>query len=124
MHFVHRHLINFVLLFASNVENFIFFTLHGWVNETVLYYSEVILAYLYLYFVIKVFLWFIEPLKTRDEWEILLESIEESLDSLKGVLGFASSAEKDDRNGDKRKSLIKMHTGVKKMLGKETGKLA
>jgi hypothetical protein len=100
--------------------------LHGWVNETVLYYSEVILACLYLYFVIKVFLWFIEPLKTRGEWEILLDSIEDSLGALKGVLGFASSAEKVDRNGDecKRKSLIKMHTDVKKMLGKETGKLA
>ncbi|KAL3793366.1 hypothetical protein ACHAWO_002567 [Cyclotella atomus] len=116
------HLINFVLLFASNVENLIFFLLHGWVNETVLYYSEVTLACLYLYFVIKVFLWFIAPLKTRDEWEILLDSIEDSFGALKGLLGFARSEKKVERSGNKRDTLVKMQTDVSKMLGKESAK--
>jgi hypothetical protein len=119
---LHRHLINFVLLFASNVENLIFFLLHGWVNETVLYYSEVTLACLYLYFVIKVFLWFIAPLKTRDEWEILLDSIEDSFGALKGLLGFARSEKKVERSGNKRDTLVKMQTDVSKMLGKESAK--
>lgn len=116
---LHRHLINFVLLFASNVENFVFFMLNGWLNESFLYYSEVLLACLYLYLVIKTFLWFIEPLSKRDEWEILVDTIEDSLGLMCGLFGFAKSeGSKDGKFENKRKSLMKTKDAITRMMGK------
>ena len=124
LHSLLRHLINFVLLFASNVENFIFYMLHDWVNASVLYFSEIALAILYLYFVIKTFLWFIEPLSKREEWEILLDTIEDSLGALANLFRF----KKQDtpvrgslsKPAKSRKSILKMKTDVNRLMGKDT----
>ena len=114
----HRHLINFVLLFASNVENFVFFMLHGWLDESLLFYSEVLLACLYLYLVIKTFLWFIKPISKRDEWEILIDEIQDSFWAMPSLFRFAGSSEsKVDKFENRRKS-AKTKSAVTRMMGK------
>jgi hypothetical protein len=62
-----RHLVNFVLLFASNIENLVFFMLGGVVNGAVLHVSELLLAGLYIFLVIKNLLWFVQPLSSEFE---------------------------------------------------------
>jgi hypothetical protein len=106
-----------VLLFASNVENFIFFMLHGIISSGALYISEVLLACLYLYLVIKNFLWFIEPLSERDEWETLVDSIQDSFGATKDMFSFTKGSAKAPVRG--RGSLIRMKTDVDKLLGRD-----
>mmetsp|Transcript_13019 Transcript_13019/g.28110 ORF Transcript_13019/g.28110 Transcript_13019/m.28110 type:complete len:517 (-) Transcript_13019:193-1743(-) len=62
------HLYNFCLLFASNIENLLAFMFRNIINKAALEYAESILGIVYLYFVIKNLLWFIQPLYERDEY--------------------------------------------------------
>lgn len=82
---IHRHLFNFVLLFISNVENLLAFMLRDAINETVIEYTEYLLAVAYLYFVVRNFLWFIKPLKNREEWEEVLMWFEDKVDDYKDI---------------------------------------
>ncbi|KAL7550707.1 hypothetical protein ACHAWF_013945 [Thalassiosira exigua] len=66
------HLHNFFLLFASSVENLVAFVVRYLVKETVMRYTEALLGVLYLIFVIRNFIWFIDPLKDREEYTDLL----------------------------------------------------
>ena len=77
-----RHLGNFALLFASNIENLIFFMLRDLINERVLLYFELLFAGVYLYIVVKNLLWFIQPLSKRDEWSVVVNLFEDNLEML------------------------------------------
>ncbi|KAL9185921.1 hypothetical protein ACHAXT_003698 [Thalassiosira profunda] len=77
------HLSNFVLLFASNVENLLAFALRGVINERLLHYAECLLGILYLHFVVRNMLWFVRPLKDRDEYIHLVDWFEDKIDSCK-----------------------------------------
>lgn len=77
------HLYNFFLLFASNVENLMAFLLLGIVNEKVLQYTEALLGILYLYAVVKNLIWFIKPLKEREENMLLKVWLEDKIDWVK-----------------------------------------
>jgi len=74
------HLFNFFLLFLSNVENLFFFMVQDTFNHRVIEYLEYFLGILYLYCVIKALLWFIEPLKEREEWASVIDWIEDTID--------------------------------------------
>ena len=67
-----RHLTNFVLLFLSNVENLVAYLMRNVMNDTFIYYAEVLLGVVYLYLVVKNLTWFISPLKERDEYIALV----------------------------------------------------
>lgn len=54
-----RHLFNFFLLFASNVENLIAYIFRDIVGERIMHHIEVLLGILYLYFVMHNLFWFI-----------------------------------------------------------------
>ena len=71
---------NFVLLFASNVENLIAFVLREHVNVTLIEYLEVFMACVYLYFVVHNLIWFISPLKDRDEFSLIVVWFEDTVD--------------------------------------------
>ena len=96
--------------------------LHGWINASILYISEVALAVLYLYFVIKTFLWFIEPLSKRDEWEILVDTIEDSLGALSNLFRFKKQSTPDRgslfKTKKSRRSVLKMKSDVNRLMGK------
>jgi len=62
------HLFNFLLLFISNIENLLAFMFRNKISKTVMAYVEAILGIVYLYWVIRNLLWFIEPLYERDEY--------------------------------------------------------
>ena len=78
-----RHLQNFVLLFASNVENLLAFMFRYIMNESLLHYTECLLGMLYLHLVVKNLLWFISPLKDRDEYTNLEMWFEDKVDYVK-----------------------------------------
>ena len=67
-----RHAHNFLLLFASNVENLVACMLRKYIDSRADDLIESLLAILYIYFVAKNLLWFIEPLKERDDYALLL----------------------------------------------------
>ena len=103
--FCNRHLFNFVLLFASNVENLVAFVLRDILNVNFLEYMEIILACLYLYFVVKNLVWFIKPLKERKEFDLFvvwfedrLEMCEEKWDWFVSKISFWRK--KDDKKED------------------------
>lgn len=81
--FCHRHLQNFVLLFASNVENLMAYIFSNIMNQRLLHWIEVLLGVIYLVFVVNNLLWFVNPLKEREEYELLLEWGEDKLDDMK-----------------------------------------
>lgn len=70
---------NFFLLFASNVENLLAFLVRNYVYESLLYYTEVLLGGLYVYFVVRNLLWFLEPLADREEYNSLIQYIEDMI---------------------------------------------
>mmetsp|Transcript_12406 Transcript_12406/g.26914 ORF Transcript_12406/g.26914 Transcript_12406/m.26914 type:complete len:557 (-) Transcript_12406:216-1886(-) len=74
------HLFNFFLLFASNVENLMAFVLRNIVDDKVIEWTEIFLGILYLCFVVKNLIWFIKPLKDREEYSSLVLWFEEKLD--------------------------------------------
>lgn len=75
------HLLNFTLLFASNVENLIAFVLRNAINDKVIEITEILLGILYLWLVVKNLIWFIQPLKERDEYASMMIWYENKLDS-------------------------------------------
>ena len=77
--FCHRHLQNFVLLFASNVENLMAYILSNIMNQRLLHWIEVLLGVIYLVFVVNNLLWYVNSLKEREEYELLLEWGEDKL---------------------------------------------
>eukprot|EP00581_Thalassiosira_minuscula_P016469 CAMPEP_0183718340 /NCGR_PEP_ID=MMETSP0737-20130205/11625_1 /TAXON_ID=385413 /ORGANISM="Thalassiosira miniscula, Strain CCMP1093" /LENGTH=517 /DNA_ID=CAMNT_0025947885 /DNA_START=427 /DNA_END=1980 /DNA_ORIENTATION=+ len=77
------HLQNFFLLFVSNVENLMAFMFRGVINRRFMENFESVLGILYLFFVIKNFNWFVAPLKEREEYELLLDWLEDTSDWLK-----------------------------------------
>ena len=77
---IYRHLYNFFLLFASNVENFVAFLLRSFVSGKLITTLESILAVVYLYAVIRNLIWFIQPLTERDEYTSLVDWIEDELE--------------------------------------------
>jgi hypothetical protein len=78
-----RHLQNFVLLFASNVENLLAHMLHTILPEHIVKIMENLLAIVYLYLVIQNFIWFVKPLKDRDDFPHLKLWMEARLDAWK-----------------------------------------
>jgi len=78
-----RHLQNFVLLFASNVENLLAHMLHTILPEHIVKIMENLLAIVYLYLVIQNFIWFVKPLKDRDDFPHLKLWMESRLDAWK-----------------------------------------
>ena len=80
---MYRHIQNFILLFASNVENLMAFVLRHIINDWVLDYSEWILGILYLYLVVKNLVWFIKPLQDREEYTELVAWCEDKVDDCK-----------------------------------------
>ena len=81
-----RQLNNFFLLFASNVENLVMCLVRKYIdmdNTTVdtQFYNliETILAGLYLYYVLKNLFWFVQPLKDREDYALLLGWFEERM---------------------------------------------
>lgn len=82
----HRQLNNFFLLFASNVENLVMCLVRKYIDmdnttiDTQFYnFIETILAGLYLYCVIKNLFWFVQPLKEREDYALLLDWFEERI---------------------------------------------
>jgi len=75
--FSQRHLQNFFLLFASNIENLIFFVIRDVINDIWIDRIEFLLGIVYLYFVFQNLLWFISPLKQREEYESLVMYVED-----------------------------------------------
>lgn len=75
--FFQRHLQNFFLLFASNIENLIFFVIRDVINDIWIDRIEALLGIVYLYFVFQNLLWFISPLKQREEYESLVMYVED-----------------------------------------------
>jgi len=71
------HLQNFFLLFASNIENLIFFVIRDVINDIWIDRIEFLLGIVYLYFVFQNLLWFISPLKQREEYESLVMYVED-----------------------------------------------
>ena len=72
----YRHLYNFFLLFISNVENLLAFVLRDIIGATLMHRIEEILGILYLYLVISNLLWFLSPLKTREEYSSFISYAE------------------------------------------------
>jgi len=83
------HLYNFVLLFVSNIENLVAFSLRNIVNKTAMEYTESLLGIVYLVFVTKNLLWFIQPLRDRDEYTEVVAWFEDARDSYKEKLLWA-----------------------------------
>mmetsp|Transcript_33010 Transcript_33010/g.63067 ORF Transcript_33010/g.63067 Transcript_33010/m.63067 type:complete len:562 (-) Transcript_33010:283-1968(-) len=77
------HLKNFAWLFVSNIENVLAFMFRDIINKKVMVYTEYLLGILYLYFVTKNFMWFIEPLQDREEWTSLVDLYEDKWDHYK-----------------------------------------
>ncbi|KAL3802681.1 hypothetical protein HJC23_012005 [Cyclotella cryptica] len=124
------HLGNFALLFASNIENLIFFMLRDVINERLLLYFELLLASIYLYLVVKNLLWFIQPLSKRDEWSVAIDLFEENLESLKEKMTgsetraaklrpWATSDSKRQESIARLRAVLKTASTLKKMAGKE-----
>lgn len=106
--FCNRHLFNFVLLFASNVENLVAFVLRDILNVNFLEYMEIILACLYLYFVVKNLVWFIKPLKERKEFDLFVVWFEDRLEMCEEkwewfVSKISFWRKKDDKKEDDKK---------------------
>lgn len=81
-----RHFQNFVLLFASNVENLFACLLRKYINIQHYNFVESLLAIVYLYFVTRNLIWFIEPLKEREDFALLLDWFEARAELFKGKL--------------------------------------
>ncbi len=81
-----RHFQNFVLLFASNVENLVASLLRKYTNMQHYNFVESLLAIVYLYFVIRNLLWFIKPLKEREDSALLLDWFATRAELFKGKL--------------------------------------
>lgn len=95
-----RHLQNFVLLFASNVENLLAYMLssHTIVNEHVVKIMENVLAIVYLYLVVKNLIWFIKPLKDRDDFMHIQIWFDSIIDSMKASLNWNKAKEGGSEN--------------------------
>lgn len=81
-----RHFQNFVLLFASNIENLVACLLRKYISAQHYNLVESFLAIIYLYFVIKNLLWFVSPLKEREDFSKLLTWFELKAALYKGKL--------------------------------------
>lgn len=78
-----RHLFNFSLLFASNVENLIAYLLRNILNAYVLYCIELTLGIIYTYLVVRNLLWFVKPLTEREEFDLLITFVENKIDEIR-----------------------------------------
>ncbi|KAL3806563.1 hypothetical protein ACHAXA_011738 [Cyclostephanos tholiformis] len=67
------HVQNFILLFASNVENLVACVFRKYIETQYDDIVESILAIIYMYLVAKNLFWFIEPLKEREDYALLLK---------------------------------------------------
>lgn len=77
-----RNLVNFALLFVSNVENLLAYMVQGYIGDSFLHFIEVILGILYLAAVLYNLFWFLTPLSDREEYDALRKGTEERLRSV------------------------------------------
>lgn len=81
-----RHVNNFILLFASNVENLLACLFRKYIDSQLDDSVESLLAILYMYCVLKNLLWFIDPLKEREDFALLLTWFEVRVEFFKEKL--------------------------------------
>jgi len=130
------HLNNFLLLFLSNVENLIAYLLHSIVNKRILQNSESLLGILYLGFVVKNLVWFVAPLKEREEYDLLLVWLEDKWDWMKdalipwrkkgGEISSSSSSSKSKSRGSRKwgtalGAMVRLKKGILKEEEEEKG---
>jgi len=86
------HLKNFALLFLSNVENLLAFLLRNYINIRVLEFAEWGLGMLYLYMVVNNSLWFLKPLKQREEYTVWMAWLEDHVETFKDKFASLTKA--------------------------------
>jgi len=82
------HLFNFWYLFLSNVENLMIYLLRNVLDPNLLHFLEVSMAAAYLFFVFRNLMWFLHPLKEREEYDNLVMLMEDRWDDVKDKLSW------------------------------------